>query len=112
MKEIRLNQLCKTYLEIRKNSMNIKFREYNLIPAEKYFHESQKIQLKEFLKNKNLIEKYIIKLKYGLFRIKPKYFIKFQEVVKKSFKYPEAPLNSRPAGAEVEQPPVKQEKKK
>lgn len=37
---------------------------------------------------------------------------KFKEdFVKKSFKYPEARVQSRPAGAEVEQPPVKQEKK-
>ncbi len=37
---------------------------------------------------------------------------KFKEVIKKSFKYPEAPqTQARPAGAEVEQPPAKQEKK-
>jgi hypothetical protein len=77
MKTINLSQLCKNYLEIRKNSRDIKFREYSLIPAEKYFHESQENQLKKILKNKNLIERYIIKLKYTLFRIKPEYFIKF-----------------------------------
>lgn len=34
-----------------------------------------------------------------------------EDFVKKSFKYPEAQVQSRPAGAEVEQPPAKQEKK-
>jgi len=37
---------------------------------------------------------------------------KFKEdIVKKSYQYPEAPKNEpRPLGAEVEQPPVKQKK--
>ena len=37
-------------------------------------------------------------------------FVK-KDFVKKSFKYPEAQIQTRPAGAEVEQPPAKQEKK-